>query len=781
MVFNYEFVNLIFYESKLKNIIMYLKSFSAFILSIILIACQTPEPTNTISIIPQVKNIKNQVGNFELTKATSLYINDNSIRPIAELLQSKFKRVSGDDIIIMNQQPEANYISFELNTDLKLNSEAYQLDATSKRIQIKASDKKGLFYGLQTLLQLLPPQIENSEYVHGIKWNIPYVTINDEPRFAWRGMHLDVCRHFLPVKNIKKHLDMMAMFKLNTFHWHLTEDQGWRIEIKKYPLLTEIGSKRIEGDGQQYSGYYTQEEIKEVVAYAAERFITVVPEIELPGHALAALAAYPEYSCTGGPFKVRNVWGVEPDVYCAGREETFAFLNDIIDEVVELFPSPYFHIGGDECPKDRWKECKHCQKRIKTEGLNDEHELQSYFIKRIEKTLLAHNKKMIGWDEILEGGLAKSAAVMSWRGEKGGIEAATQGHDVVMTPGNWCYLDHYQGDSRVEPVAIGGYTSLEECYSYEPVPKEIPANKAHHILGTQGNVWSEYMYTPELFEYRIYPRIIALAEVNWTQKNKKNYTDFVQRLNSQFQRMDAHNINYHIPLPEGPVNYMVYENNIKINFNNTRNLKMVYTTDGSKPDLQSNEYKNTLFFAEDKTIKIACLLPTGKVGPHRTIEIKKQVPIVASNVSTSKTGLQERYVRGNFLAVEEIRDVTNWEVRHDSMKLVKGKKRNGHEKPSASVFTGYIEIPEDGIYEFACNLDQFFIAEQLLINNNKEVKRFSRNNATINLKKGKHPVKLIYLNNNIGGYPQVWNGPKLSFRLWGNDKFTVASPQHYSY
>ncbi|MCU4177415.1 family 20 glycosylhydrolase [Carboxylicivirga sp. N1Y90] len=760
---------------------MRFKSISIFILCIGLYACQSEEQSLSISIVPQVEEITNQDGHFELTKSTSLFVNNESINTIAELIQNKFKTVSGDDISIVNEKPKTNYISFELNKDLKLKEEAYQLKVEATSVNISASSKSGLFYGLQTLLQLLPPQIENPKYVHGVKWQIPCVTINDAPRFPWRGMHLDVCRHFVPVENIKKHLDMMAMFKMNTFHWHLTEDQAWRIEIKKYPLLTEIGSKRIEGDGSEYGGFYTQQEVKEIVAYAAERFITVVPEIELPGHALAALTAYPEYSCTGGPFIVRNTWGVEPDVYCAGREETFAFLADIIDEVVELFPSPYFHIGGDECPKERWEECKHCQARIKNEGLKDTHELQSYFIKRIEKVLLAHDKKMIGWDEILEGGLAKSAAVMSWRGEKGGIDAAAQGHDIVMTPGNWCYLDHYQGDSRVEPVAIGGYTTLEETYSYEPVPEQLQADMAHHVLGTQGNVWSEYMYTPELVEYRVYPRIIALAEVNWSQKSKKDYADFVQRLNAQFIRMDAHNINYHIPLAEGPVNKMVYENNIKVNFSNTRDLKMVYTTDGTKPSLESSEYKNTLLFAEDKTIKIACVLPTGKMGPYRTIELVQQDKINALDVTTTQIGLQEQFTKGRFIGVEEIVGIKDWETRHDSMSVVKGKKRDGHENPSASIYTGYIEIPEDGIYEFETNLDQFFIAEQLLIDNDKEVKRFSRNNSTINLSKGKHPVKLIYLNNNIGGFPQAWNGPKVSFRLWGAEKFTTATPQSYSY
>jgi len=591
-----------------------------------------------------------------------------------------------------------------------------------------------------------------------------------------------VCRHFVPVENIKKHLDMLAMFKMNTFHWHLTEDQAWRIEIKKYPKLTEIGATRVEGEGFEYSGHYTQEEVKEIVAYAAERFITVVPEIELPGHALAALTAYPEFSCTGGPFEVRNVWGIEPDVFCAGNEDTFSFLEDVIDEVVTLFPSPYFHIGGDECLKERWEKCPKCQRRIAEEGLKDEHELQSYVIKRIEKVLLAHGKKMIGWDEILEGGLAESAAVMSWRGEKGGIEAASQGHDVVMTPGDWVYLDHYQGDYRVEPVAIHGYTTLEQAYSYEPVPAELSEDKIHHVLGTQGNVWTEYMYHPELVEYRVYPRLIALAEVNWTQKEQKNYESFIQRMDNQFVRLDKHNINYHIPLPEGPVNTVVYLDNAKLEFSNTRNLPMVYTTNGSEPTQYTQQYQQPLIFAENKTIKIATLMPHGKLSAVRTIELKKTDVVASENPSTSKVGLSEQFTPGTFIQVADLDTVNTWETKHGVIEN-RGTdyRRLDYKEPSAHIYTGYLDIPEEGIYEFSTNLDQFFIANQLLINNDGEVKRYSRNNTTIALAKGKHPVKLVYLNNIIGGWPQAWNGPMVEYRLLGAEEFTKALHEMYSY
>jgi len=386
---------------------------------------------------------------------------------------------------------------------------------------------------------------------------VPFVDIEDVPRFAWRGMHLDVGRHMFPIDFIKKYIDYLAFHKLNVFHWHLTEDQGWRIEIKKYPKLTEISAFRNETivghhstnpqkfDGQKYGGFYTQEEIKEVVKYANERFITVVPEIEMPGHAIAALAAYPELSCTGGPFDVRTSWGISDDIFCAGNENTFEFLKIVLSEVVELFPSKFIHIGGDEAPKARWHECLKCKKRIADENLADEHELQSYFIQRIEKYLNSKGKEIIGWDEILEGGLAPNAAVMSWRGNSGGIEAAKQKHNVVMAPTTRCYFDYYQTEYKDnEPLSIGGFLPLEKVYSFNPIPSELTKEEAKFIIGAQANVWTEYMPNPKQVEYMAFPRMSALAEVVWTNNENKNFNDFLSRMGFQYKRFDAMKINY---------------------------------------------------------------------------------------------------------------------------------------------------------------------------------------------------------------------------------------------
>lgn len=470
--------------------------------------------------------------------------------------------------------------TIELKIDKSINEdEGYVLSVTPDKILISGKNSKGVFYGIQTLRQLIPASLEAGKSSTD-KITIPAVTIKDNPRFSYRGMHLDVGRHIFPVSFVKKYIDLIALHKMNTLHWHLTEDQGWRIEIKKYPKLTEIGSKRygtITGhfhqetgnDETEYGGFYTQEEVKDIVKYATQRHITVIPEIELPGHASAAIASYPFLSCfpdeptfvtnnmgskagkeaqaKGNPKIVQETWGVFDDVFCAGNEKTFTFLEDVLDEIIPLFPSEYVHIGGDECPKSNWQRCPACQKRMKDNKLANEHELQSYFIQRIEKYLNAKGKKIIGWDEILEGGLAPNATVMSWRGEKGGIEAAKQHHNVIMTPGTHCYFDKYQVDKQdytKEPLAIGGFISVEKVYGYDPTPDALSSEEKKYVLGAQGNVWTEYMDTTNYVEYMVLPRMSALSEVVWTPKENKNWNDFKFRLNTMKVRYDALGVNY---------------------------------------------------------------------------------------------------------------------------------------------------------------------------------------------------------------------------------------------
>ncbi len=455
-------------------------------------------------------------------------------------LHTTTKPISGHKSIIISIEPK----------DTALKEEGYLLNISSDEIRITAATSAGSFYAIQTLIQLLPVERQPRLKIHA-------VAITDGPQYKWRGMHLDCSRHFFSKDEIEKYLDLMALYKFNIFHWHLTDDQGWRIEIKKYPLLTKISSTRKETvighpkdtgnkfDGKPYGGYYSQDDIKEIVAYASQRHITIVPEIEMPGHSVAALAAYPQYSCTGGPFEPLTVWGVSNEVFCAGNDSTFSFLENILNEVCALFPGKYIHIGGDECPKDRWKACMKCQARMKNEHLKTEEELQSYFTKRIVKYLSDKGKTVIGWDEILEGGLAPGAMVMSWRGTQGGIDAANQDHYVVMSPGKPCYFDHYQSKNREkEPLAIGGYNPLSAVYGYNPMPKKLNPYRREYILGAQGNVWTEYIPDFSHVEYMALPRMCALAEALWTDPENKNYNNFISRLSLQSKLLDTQNVNY---------------------------------------------------------------------------------------------------------------------------------------------------------------------------------------------------------------------------------------------
>ena len=490
-------------------------------------------------------------GFFKLNDNTTINY-PNEFKNSVNFLSSYLNQGGTQYLFIKNKNASKNFVHFLLDEKLS-NDEAYKIEIKKKGITITSRDNKGAFYAIQTLRQLIPASFEDKTYPN-TEISIKCQIVEDDPRFKYRGMHLDVGRHLFPVEFIKKYIDALAMLKFNTFHWHLTEDQGWRIEIKKYPKLNTIAAYRdstLAGhytdrprkyDKTRYGGYYTQEQVKDIVNYALEREITIIPEIEMPGHSKAAIAAYPELGCTGENVNVATLWGVFEDIYCS-KEETFNFLEDVIDEVTELFPGEYIHIGGDEAPKTRWEKCKNCQSVIKRENLKDEHELQSYFITRMEKYINSKGKKIIGWDEILEGGLAPNATVMSWRGTSGGIKAANMKHDVIMTPNATCYLDHYQSENTNEPLAIGGYTPLEEIYNYEPIPEELDSESSKYIIGAQGNVWTEYMSTSEYVEYMVFPRIFALSEVVWS-KNKSNFEEFTSRVTSFFDRLDKLNINY---------------------------------------------------------------------------------------------------------------------------------------------------------------------------------------------------------------------------------------------
>jgi hexosaminidase len=504
---------------------------------------------NNYNLIPLPKEVVPQIGQFVVKKSTTIGYTHADFAPVANLLQEYLQGASS--FPISAKATKSAVIQFSQNNSL--GEEAYTLQISSTKIAIQAKTGKGAFYALQTLLQLMPAQVYAGSPLAG-NISIPNVQIKDEPRFSYRGLMLDVGRYYFPVASVKRFIDLMAVYKMNTFHWHLTEDQGWRIEIKKYPLLTSISSVRKESmlghyrdqkyDGKPHGGFYTQEEVKDIVAYATKKYIEVIPEIEMPGHSQAVLAAYPQFGANADKlYQVKTKWGVSEDVLFP-REETFTFLEDVLTEVMALFPGQYIHIGGDECPKTQWKESRFCQDLIKKLGLKDEHELQSYFIRRIDKFVTSKGKKLLGWDEILEGGLSPNAMVMSWRGTAGGVEAAKQNHDVVMSPNSYFYLDYYQADPKTEPIAIGGLLPLSKSYSFEPNLPELTAEEAKHVVGIQANVWTEYINNISYAEYMTYPRALALSEIAWSAKESKNYADFKKRLTGHLPAMDALKINY---------------------------------------------------------------------------------------------------------------------------------------------------------------------------------------------------------------------------------------------
>ncbi|MCY4466770.1 MAG: beta-N-acetylhexosaminidase [Chloroflexi bacterium] len=510
-----------------------------------------------ITLFPQPARLEHRGRIFSLAPDALIIAQD---RALGELLASYLRPATGFALPVQaadsgESSADTNAIILESAAESD-SPEAYSLMAGGTTLRLRAAHRRGFLHGFQTIRQLLPRQILSREVVPGVDWRIPGLELDDEPAFGWRGLHLDVGRHFFPMDFIKKFIDLLAFYKFNTFHWHLTEDQGWRIEIKKHPRLTEIGGFRAETviglnspeyDGQPHGGFYTQDEIREAVAYAGARGITIVPEIELPGHAVAALTAYPQLGCRGEGYEVRKNWGIAEDIFCAGKDEVFDFLEDVLGEVLDLFPSEYIHIGGDEAPKARWEACPACQARIQAEGLADEHELQSWFIRRIEGWLNARGRKLLGWDEILEGGLAPNATVMSWRGSDGGIAAANAGHDVVMTPNTYCYLDYYQSvDTDSEPLAIPAILPLQQVWDYVVIPAQIAKEKRHHILGGQGNIWTEFMPSSDHVEYMMFPRAIAIADVLWRHPQERDYAALVERLRRHLPCLDALGVNYRL-------------------------------------------------------------------------------------------------------------------------------------------------------------------------------------------------------------------------------------------
>lgn len=747
--------------------LMMRKSFLFVIVSLFVISQSLLAQTvdQNLGIIPAPKSVKILNDHFTFSRESGIVFENDSDKVIAEMFHEFLKENYFLDIPVAKNfiAPPKGLIRFSSGGYIGTNPEGYTLKISPDQIDVSGKGR-GLFYALQSLMQILPLEKEGAP-------KIPCADIQDEPRYKYRGLHLDVGRHMYPVQFIKRYIDLIAQYKLNTFHWHLTEDQGWRIEIKKYPKLTQVGGYRAQTlignyhdrfpqtfDNTPYGGYYTQDEVKEVVAYATSRFVTVIPEIEMPGHSVAALTAYPELGCGEhpGPYKVEEKWGVFEDIYCAGKENTFDFLEDVLTEVIALFPSTYIHIGGDESPKARWKQCKFCQKRIRDNKLKNEHELQSYFIQRMEKFLNSKGRQIIGWDEILEGGLAPNATVMSWRGTEGGIAAAKQNHDAIMTPGNFVYFDHAQGNTLQEPVSIGGLTPLKEVYSYNPTPVSLTPAQQNRIIGVQANVWTEYIKTPQKVEYMILPRLFALSEIAWTSLDRKNYSNFSEeRVPSHLAKLDKTQSLYRVPTAIGisDTTFIGGEFSFTLKAPVT-GAKIYYTIDGYTPRetdfLYDKPIRVVVPQGEKRVLKTLVITPSGKRSSITTTVLNNSLPLAPVSGFNQNPGLKYYLTQGEFESTAQID--TSKAIEKGTISKLDHTKFRGKGRSYGVVIEGYINILNDGIYTFSTTSDdgsRIWIDDQLVVDNDFRHAAIDQTGA-VRLQKGLHKIHIRYYQVNGG-------------------------------
>ena len=740
-------------------------SISVLLIGAFIMACAPgpalpPRPERLVPVIPAPHVTRPGAGTWNAPDTLEVWVADTNnaeLKALGRLAVDIASSAIGKSVnLTSGRQIREGAIQLrQIQTLVAEKEGSYTLSVAPEGIEITSSTGAGLFYGLQSLRQLL-----ESAPVRRPASNVrlPALTIVDTPRFPWRGLHLDVGRHFQPVAFVKKYIDLMSRYKLNTFHWHLTEDQGWRIEIRKYPRLTSVGGCRKEtmvernfdpyvGDGIPHCGFYTQDEIRDVVRYAAERYVTVVPEIEMPGHAKAAIAAYPELACTPGPFEVRTTWGVDDEIFCPS-ETTFTFLEDVLTEVIELFPGRYIHIGGDEAPRVRWRASPLAQDIIRREGLKNEAELQSWLNRRIERFLTSKNRRLIGWDEILEGGLAPEATVMSWRGTSGGVAAARQGHDVIMSPNSPLYFDHYQGDARFEPLAFGGFNPLERVYAYEPVPDSLTAAEAVHILGAQANLWTEYLKTPAAVEYMVWPRALALAELTWSSKEARDWQSFMARLPDAFRALDKLNVNYRIPHVDGlDGDRLTLENSADIRLTTAMpDAEIRYTIDGSDPTIASPKYERPFrvaVSAQGTKVTARAFAKSGRSSAPRAATFTQTTYRPADRLIVVQQGLRYLYYEAN---VRSTRAFDSIPPTREA--FVPRVARRGDERPEryAIRLTGYIKVPDDGLYEFALTSDDgssMDIGDRMVVNNDGFHGDEERT-GMIALRAGLHPITVRY-------------------------------------
>ncbi|EHQ24528.1 family 20 glycosylhydrolase [Mucilaginibacter paludis] len=724
-----------------------------FTTSTVIATAQDANPN--LNIIPAPVSIKKATGTFSLSMETAIQADTPSNKAVTFLASYLTNNWGYHKISTIDNSVNTNVVKLTSVGAENLPEGGYHLSITPDHITI-AGKGAGLFYGIQTLIQLMPTERA------GVA-KLPCVEIDDYPRLGYRGLHLDVSRHFFSIDFVKKYIDLMAAYKLNNFHWHLTDDQGWRIEIKKYPRLTQVGSQRsrtmignyhdhfpLQYDNTPYGGFYTQDQIREVVKYAADRYINVVPEIDMPGHSEAAVAAYPELSCEPTrTYKVGETWGGFPDIYCP-TEYTFTFLENVLTEVMALFPSKLIHVGGDEVAKDAWRKSKFCQKLIKKLKLKNEEGLQSYFIQRIEKFVNSKGRTIIGWDEILQGGLAPNATVMSWTGESGGITAAQQHHNVIMTPGNYLYFDHAQGKSNLEPLSIGGYLSLQKTYNYNPVPVVLDPSDQKYIIGVQANIWTEYIATEYKLEYMLLPRLFALAEIAWTPLANKNYIDFAEtRVPVHLAKIDAAGLNYRVATASGVVDTIMTGNTFRFELKSpVAGAKIYYTIDGYTPRETDLEYKTPLNIlvpdSASRELKTIVIAPSGKRSAVTHTIMNNMPPLPAVNFTGTAAGFKYKVFAGKFTGVDQLDD-----ARLVDTGIIKNFGTSAFRKNNryfGVIYNGYIRIDNEGKYLFStisADGSTVLIDDDLVVDNDGKHSTFEHGGEVL-LQKGFHKITVKY-------------------------------------
>lgn len=739
-----------------------------------LISCQTSVENKVynsgIHIIPEPLQLETQQGSFSFNHSTTLSLESNCWEEEACLLKDKLDNACGWKLSFSDHSTEN---SIRLKNDESLGEEGYKIEVNKNHISLFAATKSGMFYALQTFFQLFPAEIEGS-ISSKTKLSIPAVRITDNPRFGYRGVMIDVCRHFFTVEELKKQISVMAMLKLNRLHLHLTDNQGWRIAIDKYPQLVECSAVQETYNNELYGPYYyTKEDIKELVDYASRHHVEIIPEIEFPGHSLSALVPFPGLSCTGGPFKSEQVFGYEENVFCVGNDSVFVLMEDILREIAQLFPSQYIHIGGDECVKTHWKTCRRCQALAQKLNLRPtlehtvEEQLQSYAIKRMEHFIsVVLGKRMIGWEEILEGGLPEDATVMSWKGTESGSRAAATDHDVIMASmADGLYLCAAQGADEVEPAAMGGQAYLKDVYEFEPLPEELVSDKRRYVIGTQACLWSEWTPSVNLLEYMLYPRVIALAETAWSVPENRNWNDFLRRLENMQVRLDLKGINYHIPIPEGVLttNKVFTGDSVILEFTNSRSLPMVYTLDGTTPDANSLSLPEKLVLRNSCTLKVGTKTEGDRLSPIRTIAVEKQKAIPSSKNECSEK-IRLRLAKGLFKNDSEYAKARFYKDTVICSLSEYNKDKLDFKQPSLAVYSGEIEVPETGIYTFKSNADELWIAEKRLIYNPTS-SRYCAQKTQIALEKGVHLFKLVFSNRLKEGFASSWYDIDFQYQL----------------